>query len=42
MSKPWFGRIICEGEGVVIEKEFKTKAEADAFCAGFVQVRSQR
>ena len=35
MGKPWFGKVVYDTEGVVKEHEFKTEAEAKAYCLGF-------
>lgn len=38
-AKPWYARIIYEGEGIEQEREFKTKAEAEAYCLGFMDTK---
>lgn len=33
--KLWFGRVVYSGEGIEMERQFETEAEARAYAAGF-------
>jgi len=37
----WYGRVGYDHEGIVREKEFETKAEAEAYVLGAYDMKSQ-
>jgi len=40
-KKIWYARIGFDREGIVREKEFKTKAKADAYVLGALDMKEQ-
>lgn len=37
----YYAKIVFAREGVVTEKEYKTKEEAEAYCAGFERAKEE-